>query len=204
MPAPGFRIVRVWAAVVAVACFLTALAFTARFFGLDRTRSGEGWFARARAYEASGNDLEALRAYAEAERHGLHSAESYAAWGALEQRSRLGVVAEKHLLLAINLDPGNVAAHQALADVYFDRGSLAQAAQEYEVSARLVPARAAESYVQAGETYEEARDLVRAASMFQRALEKRPGFEPAERGLERIRKGSPPEPPIRIFPPLSR
>jgi len=58
--------------------------------------------------------------------------------------------------------------------------------------------------VQAGEAYEEARDLDRAASMFRRALDKRPGYEPARRGLERVRKGSPPEPPVKMFPPLAR
>ena len=171
---------------------------------MDRARSGEGWFARARAYEKSGNDLEALRAYAEAERRGLRSAEAYASWGALEQRLRQGVEAEKHLLLAVNLDPGNAAAHLTLADVYSERRTFAQAAQEYEVSARLVPARAAELYVQAGEAYEEARDPGSAASMFERALAQRPGYEPARAGLERIRKGSPPEPPVKMFPPLAR
>ncbi|HYR52851.1 MAG TPA: tetratricopeptide repeat protein [Candidatus Dormibacteraeota bacterium] len=187
---------------VALGC--AVLLVTAPFPGIQRTKSGEGWAALGRAYEESGDEVQSLRAYAEAERQGLRSADTYASWGTLEQRLRLGGEAEKHLLLAVGLDPGNAAAHLALADVYLDRGTLAQAAQEYEVSAGLVPARAAELYVQAGEAYEEARDLDRAASMFRRALDKRPGYEPARRGLERVRKGSPPEPPVKMFPPLAR
>jgi len=189
-------------ALVALGC--AVLLVTAPFPGIQRTKSGEGWAALGHAYEESGDEVQALRAYAQAEQQGLRSADAYASRGTLEQRLRLGGEAEKHLLVAINLDPGNAAAHLALAEVYLDRGAFALAAQEYEVAAGLVPARAAELYVQAGEAYEEARDLDRAASRFRRALDKRPGYEPAQQGLERVQKGSPPEPPVKMFPPLVR
>ncbi|TMQ56568.1 MAG: hypothetical protein E6K75_08325 [Candidatus Eisenbacteria bacterium] len=152
----------------------------------------------------AGDAAAALRAYAEAEREGLRSAELYAAWGALEQSVRQGVEGEKHLLLAINLDPGNAPAHMALGDIYLERESFAQAAQEYGITAELVPARAAEFCVRAGEAYEGGRDLQRAVSMYERALRIRPGYEPARRGLEGIGKGGSPEPPVKMFPPLVR
>ena len=117
---------------------------------------------------------------------------------------RQGVEGEKHLLLAINLDPGNAPAHMALGDIYLERESFAQAAQEYGITAELVPARAAEFCVRAGEAYEGGRDLQRAVSMYERALRIRPGYEPARRGLEGIGKGGSPEPPVKMFPPLVR
>ncbi len=181
----------------------TALVM-APFPGIQRTRSGEGWAALGRAYEESGSDLEAMRAYAEAERQGLRSAELYASWGSLEQRVRQGVEAEKHLLTAVDMDPGNATAHLALGDVYLERGTLTQAAQEYQVAAQLLPSRAAELYTRAGDAYEEALELEHAASMFRRALEKRPDYEPARRGLLRVREGTPQPEPVRMFPPLVR
>ena len=209
------RKTRVWpaAALLEVACAhgrtlialgLAAVLVTAPFPAMQRTRAGEGWAALARAHERAGDAAAALRAYAEAEREGLRSAELYAAWGALEQSVRQGVEGEKHLLLAINLDPGNAPAHMALGDIYLERESFAQAAQEYGITAELVPARAAEFYVRAGEAYEGGRDLQRAVSMYERALRIRPGYEPARRGLEGIGKGGSPEPPVKMFPPLVR
>jgi tetratricopeptide (TPR) repeat protein len=132
----------------------------------------------------------------------MRTADFYARWGALEQRERLGIQAEQHLLNAINLEPGHEAAHETLGAVYFDRGSYLQAGQAYENAAGLAPLRAAELYARAGEAYEEGGNTARAAEMFERALEKRRGYAPAEQGLGRLREPRVPTQRVKMFPPL--
>jgi tetratricopeptide (TPR) repeat protein len=166
-----------------------AFAFVmAPFPGLRRTEPGPGWVALARAHEAAGDLVAARDAYASAERSGMRTAELYSSWGRVEQMSGLGIQAEQHLLTAINLDPGYGAAHETLGNVYFERGSYAQAAQEYAIAAGIYPARAAELWTHAGEALEELGNRERAAEMFGRALRAQPGYAAAEAGLERSRR----------------
>jgi len=143
--------------------------------------------ALARAHEAAGDLVAARDAYASAERSGMRTADLYSSWGRVEQMSGLGIQAEQHLLTAINLDPGYGAAHETLGNVYFERGSYVQAAQEYAIAAGIYPARAAELWTHAGEALEEEGNRDRAAEMFERALRALPGYAAAEAGLERMR-----------------
>ena len=140
----------------------------------------------------------------------MKTADLYASWGRVERLSGLGVQAEQHLLSAIDLDPGHGPAHETLGDTYFERGSYAQAAQEYAIAAGLNPPRAAELWTHAGEALEEDGKRERAGEMFERALRALPGYAAAEAGLMRLRgPGNPstPEPgnpseKVRMFPTL--
>jgi hypothetical protein len=188
-----------------------AVAFvTLPFPSLQRTQTGSGWVTLARAHEAAGDLVAARDAYASAEQSGMKTADLYSSWGRVERLSGLGIQAEQHLLAAIDLDPAHGAAHETLGDIYFERGSYTQAAQEYAIAAGLNPPRAAELYTHAGEAFEEDGKGERATEMFERALRALPGYAAAEAGLMRMRgPGNPPAPDhprepskVRMFPPL--
>ena len=185
---------------IALGC--AAVFVTAPFPSLHRAQPGPGWVTLARAHEAAGELVAARDAYASAERSGMKTADLYSSWGRVERKLGWGIQAEQHLLTAIGLDPGHEAAHETLGDIYFERGSYAQAAQEYAIAAGLDPPRAAELWTHAGESLEEEGKGERAAEMFERALRARPGYAAAEAGLMRLRGPGNSPAPAPMFPLL--
>ena len=186
----------------AIALLLAAVVVNVPPPHRQRPRAAVGWWVVARAYVQAENYREAQHAFSEAERSGIHSSAFYAEWGRLENERRIGVLASQHLLTAIQLDPGNAAAHEALGDVYVAQENFDLAGQEYSVAAGLLPARAAELHTRAGEAYAQAGNPDRGREMYRQALRESPDYEAARAGLDRLEHPSAPSTPAKMFEPL--
>lgn len=187
---------------VPVALALALALVVVPFAGIQRTQAGPSWLRLAQAYERAGESASAAAAYAAAERTGWKSPELYASWGSFERSQGLGTRAEQHLILAISLAPGHARPHEELAELYEEGGIFPFAAQEYAVAAGLDRRRSAELFTDAGNSYDEAGDSDRARMMFRRALEARPGYGPAQEGLDRLDRPRIEPRAAPVFPPL--
>ena len=172
------------------------------FPSIQPTRIGESLMQLALAYEQTGEPERAADAFSRAEQHGAHTPELYLRWGLLERAQGLPVQAEQHLLQSVNLDSGNVRAHEALADIYDERQTYDLAAQEYAIAAALDSTRAARFYTDAGNVLEASGDRERARYMFERALKADPKYRAAEEGVARMGRPAKKEPPVKMLEPL--
>jgi Flp pilus assembly protein TadD len=155
---------------------------------LHRADSGEDWYRIARAYQAERNYLGAGEAYRAAEKAGLATPEFFNSYGEYQLQNSASPLAEANFRRALAIDRRYGPAHANLAEVYMLRDQWDSAAQEFAVAASLIPGRAAELYSDAGMLYTNLKRPSDARTMYERALQARPGFQPALDGIARLEK----------------
>jgi len=167
------------------------------FWKMQKTETGMSWYRLARAYERTGDSRHAAESYLSAERAGFDTPEFFNDEGLIHLHHQDLFGAESYFRRAVERKTNYGPAHANLAEVHYERGDYAFAAQEYELAAGLIPERAAELYVNAGTVYADIGDRDHARAMFEAALRAHPGMEEAEEGLAGLDKPatgkSPPE-----------
>jgi len=174
-------------AFVAAGLLLVAVAFVwIPFPRWQKVEEGMSWFRLATAYEQSGNEREAARAYVRAEHAGLKTPEFYNNYGLFALRGGALGAAGDRFRQAIALDPSHGPALANLGEVYMRQGEWRLAAAAYGAAAGAMPDRAAELLTNSGLLYQRVGRVDDARSAFVGALAARPGFEPAAEALRAL------------------
>jgi Tfp pilus assembly protein PilF len=174
-------------ALVAGGLLLVAVAFVwLPFPRWQKVEEGMSWFRLATAYEQSGKEREAARAYVRAEHAGLKTPEFFNNYGLFALRGGALAVAGDRFRHAIALDPSHGPALANLGEVYMRQGEWRLAADAYGAAGSAMPDRAAELLTNSGLLYQRVGRVDDARSAFARALAARPGFEPAAEALRAL------------------